>query len=332
MQNYLAIIAVLILVFFFGFFLGFIFSRLLKSNNNDKLSFLLSDLKDEIRNLIKQNDLNINEVKFAIGETSKLTKALTTNQNLKGQFGEDCLEAVINACFPNKNLNYIKQFETYNNENKKIKPDYIINLPNDKKIIVDCKLNLEKFIEFQEASCENKNFKKTELIKDLNSTINLLANKKYETALNLSQCDFILMYIPLEALITCIYTDSDFLSVVKNANEKNIIIVGNSSILTTIRLVNLLWCHYNQDKNIDKIIEIAHNIYNLIALHSKNMTQMKTFIDEFHCEFNKEFNKFKNDNKLFCMAEELRNCGINVRAKKNGKKLDEIEIEKDFLN
>ena len=105
--------------------------------------------------------------------------------------------------------------------------------------------------------------KKKELIADINSTVNSLANKKYETAKNLIQPDFILMYIPLESVLTLIYTDSDFLSVVKNANEKNIIIVGNSSILTTLRLVNLLWAQNKQQENIENIIknEIDYNNY-----------------------------------------------------------------------
>jgi len=318
---------------FFSFIFGIIFAKtLLKQKNNDKLSYLLEDLKSEIKNLSKQNDSNIHDVKYAINEASKLAKALTTNQNLKGQFGEDCLEVIIKNCFPNKNLNYIKQFETLNEDDKKIKPDYVINLPNDKNLVIDCKLNLEKFIEFQECENEYKAIKKAELIKDLNSTINNLHSKKYESAKNLNQLDFILMYIPLETLITHIYTDSDFLGVVKNANEKNIIIVGNSSILTTIRLINSLWAYHNQDKNIENIVNIAQNIYSLIAQHSKNLSEIKNSMEKIYSSFNKEFDLMKSESKLFCAVEKLREYGINAQNKKVGKKLNEIEIEKGFLN
>lgn len=332
LQNYLLFFGVFLFVFIFAFLLGFLCAKVFsKSNSSQKLSFLLTELKDEIKNLTKQNETNLSEVKFAIGETSKLTKALTTNQNIKGHFGEDCLETVLRYCFPNKNLNYIKQFETLNEESKKIKPDYVINLPNDKNIIIDCKLNLEKFIDFQEAQDEFKLEKKSELVKDLNTTINNLSNKKYETALSLTQCDFILMYIPLESLITHIYTDNDFLSVVRNANDKNIIIVGNSSILTIIRLCEMLWASYSQEKNIDKIIDVAHSIYDLIAQHSKNLWEMKSSVDKFYESFNKELNKIRTDNKLFCAAEDLRQYGIKAQNKKVGKKINEIEIEKAFL-
>ena len=207
----------------------------------------------------------------------------------------------------------------------------MVYLPNNKSIIIDCKLNLEKFIEFQNASDEYKIDKKNELIKDLNSTINNLSNKKYESAINLEQCDFILMYIPLESLISYIYTDSDFISVIKNAQEKNIIIVGNSSIITIIRLVSTLWANYAQEKNIDKIINTAGEIYNLLALHSINLSNMKNTLNNLNDAFNKEFDKLQSDNKLFCAAEELRNYGIQAQNKKQGKKLNEIKIDEAFL-
>ena len=45
-----------------------------------------------------------------------------------------------------KEINYIKQYTTQNSEDKQIKPDYLIKLPNNKSILIDCKLNLEKYI------------------------------------------------------------------------------------------------------------------------------------------------------------------------------------------
>lgn len=332
MLNYIVILICFLLGLVISFLCGYLTAKLSqKFNKEDKLSYVLEQFKNEIKNLAQKNDINTHEFKNMLYETAKLAKSLTTNQNLKGNFGEDCLEAVLRACFPNKNINYIKQLETYNEENKKIKPDYVVYLPNNKSIIIDCKLNLEKFIEFQNASDEYKIDKKNELIKDLNSTINNLSNKKYESAVSLEQCDFILMYIPLESLISYIYTDSDFISVIKNAQEKNIIIVGNSSIITIIRLVSTLWANYAQEKNIDKIINIAGEIYNLIALHSINLSNMKNIINNLNDAFNKEFDKLQSDNKLFCAAEELRNYGIQAQNKKQGKKLNEIKIDEAFL-
>lgn len=316
--------------FISGFLIALIFCK--KKNTDYGLYAILNDFKKSIDEYKNQTEINTKEINSAIKTASSLTRILTTNQNLKGQYGQDCLEAVLKACYPNDNINYIKQYKTFNQENKEIRPDFLINLPNNKSILIDCKLNLEKYIEYKEnEETELKENKKSEFIKDLNTTINLLANKKYETAQDLNQADFILMYVPLEPVLTLIYTDKDFLSVIKNANEKNIIIVGNSCVLTTIKLVKLLWAQELQEKNIEKIINIAQNIYEYIAQHAQNLYKIKQLADENMQNITKEYEKIANNNKLFKLTEELRAYGIQTNSRKEGRKLSEIKIPNNFL-
>lgn len=319
------IIIASIIAFFAGFIIG---SLLFAKRNNSELFIAINDFRKSLDEYKSQNLLNSREIREAIKDAAHLSKVLTTNQNLKGKFGEDCLEAILKVCYPNENINYIKQFCSTNEEGKEIKPDYLINLPNNKSILIDCKLNLEKYIDFKENQSISK---KNDLIKDINSTINNLANKKYETAQGIYQPDFILMYIPLEPVITLIYTDSDFGSIIKNANDKNIIIVGNSSILTTVRLTNLLWAQHKQENNIKNIVSIAENIYNLIAIHSRTLYEIKNSFEENAKKFNKEYERMTSDNKLFKAIEELRSYGINISNKKVGKRNEDISINTDFL-
>jgi len=320
-----------ILVGSFALILGFILGAILFKKDNS-LNNTLKEFKFLIEKLEIQNESNTKEIKNAVKTASDLTKVLTTNQNLKGQFGQDCLEMVLNACFPTENIHYIKQFDTQNNLGEKIKPDYLINLPNNKTILIDCKLNLEKYIEYKENNDEELiKSKRNELIKDLNNTINNLSNKKYETA-NIQQPDFVLMYMPLEPIITLIYTDSNFISVIKNSIEKNVIIVGNSSILTVIRLTKLLWAQDKQEKNIENIINTAQNIYEYIAQHTQNLHTIKSHLEEQNMLFKKEYEKFTSENKLFKQIELLRDFGIQLQNKKIKKKLTEIKIHEDFLN
>ena len=327
MSSYILTAAVF---FILGYLFCFTLSKFKKENS--ALYLLLNDFKKSIDEYKLQNELNTKEVKDAIKTSSELVKILTTNQNLKGQYGENCLENVLKAVYPQENIDYIKQYETQNDENKTIRPDYLVNLPNNKSILIDCKLNLEKYIDYKESTDELKPEKKNNFIKDLNATINSLANKKYEKAIDLNQANFILMYIPLEPVITLIYTDKDFLSVIKNAQEKNIIIVGNSSILTTIKLAKLLWAQDTQEKNIESIINIAQNIYELIAQHSQNLYKIKEQMENNLESFNKEYKKITVENKIFKSAQQLKEFGISPLNKNTGKKINEISSHNDFLN
>ncbi len=314
-----------VIIFLCGFILAFIIYK--NKTTQNTLYSALSELRKTIEEYRMQQSINSNELMGTVKETAKLAKILTTNQNLKGQFGENCLENILKICFPNENSDYIKQFETQNEDNKTIKPDFLVKLPNEKSILIDCKLNLEKYINYKENIGSKNDF-----IKDLNTTINNLSNKKYETAQEINQPDFILMYIPLEPIISEIYTDNDYIQVIKNANEKNVIIVGNSSVLTAIRLIKLLWAQEKQNKNILNIINTAETLYQEIAKHSQELTKIKVILNEQTNLFNKEFDKISKENKLFKTAEKLRNYGIQTQDKRTGKKLSEIKINSEFLD
>ena len=329
MQNYILILSS---AFVLGFLSCLLFFKLFKNNKSEnKILTLIEDFKFSLEDYKKQNEINNLEIKHVLGQAAELSKVLTTNQNLKGRFGEDNLENILKIAFSN-NVDYVKQFNTLNKDNEKIKPDYLINLPNNKHILIDCKLNLDKFIDYQNSlKTDLEKMKKAEFIKDLNTTINLLFQKKYETALNINQPDFILMYIPLEPVLTLIYTDCDFVSVVKNAVDKNIIIVGNSSVLTSLRLVKYLWAQDLIEKNTDKILEISKNIFELMAQHSQNLYSIKQVMENSLNNFNKEFEKMTTSTKIFKLANELKNCGVEASFKRQGKKLNEIEINENLL-
>ena len=329
MQNYILISSG---AFVLGFLSCLLFLKLFKNNKSEnKILTLIEDFKFSLEDYKKQNEINNLEIKHVLGQAAELSKVLTTNQNLKGRFGEDNLENILKIAFSN-NVDYVKQFNTLNKDNEKIKPDYLINLPNNRHILIDCKLNLDKFIDYQNSlKTDLEKTKKAEFIKDLNTTINLLSQKKYETALNINQPDFILMYIPLEPVLTLIYTDCDFVSVIKNAVDKNIIIVGNSSVLTSLRLVKYLWAQDLIEKNTDKILEISKNIFELMAQHSQNLYSIKQVMENSLNNFNKEFEKMTTSTKIFKLANELKNCGVEASLKRQGKKLNETEINENLL-
>ena len=108
-----------------SFFVGFLVALLIaffifkRKNDDATLYLMLKDFKNSIDEYKNQTMINTNEVNNAIKTASNLVSALTTNQNLKGQFGEDCLESILKVCYPNENINYFKQYRVVNAENKK---------------------------------------------------------------------------------------------------------------------------------------------------------------------------------------------------------------------
>lgn len=298
---------------------------LFKAEEISPLNTILKDFKDSIDNYQKSHKEESLEIKNAISIAEKYAKALTTNQNSKGEFGEKLLEQTLNFANLKENVHYTKQFSQ-----GATKPDFIIYLPENKHLIIDSKVILKNYLEYRETEteCDKKAF-----LNDLTTCINQLGNKHYEQIENTHQAGFILMYIPIESCVNLIYTDPDFRKILELANAHNIIITGTSSIIVTLRLVANLWTTKNSYDNIKNIIETGEKLYNNIATHAQNLLTIQSAIENASKSINSEINRFKekNNGSIFKEAEKLHEFGIEAKNTKSGKKFIENKIPEEFL-
>ena len=300
--------------------------ELFKSEEINPINKLLKDFKDSIDNYQKTHNLDTLDIKNAISVAEKYAKALTTNQNSKGEFGENQLEQILKFANLKENIHYVKQYSANG-----AKPDFVIKLPNDKRLVIDSKAILKNYIEFTQT--ESDVIKKS-FIKDLEKCIINLAKKNYEEISQTSQPGFILMYIPIEACVNLIYTDFDFKNIIELANSKNIIIIGTASLLVTLRLVIDLWAIKVRNDNIENIIIAGENLYNNISIHAQNLLNIQKAINDAAKSVQTEINRImaRHNGSIFKEAEKLRDYGINSKNSKNGKKLVEYTIPHEFLD
>lgn len=298
---------------------------LFRAEEISPLNTILKDFKDSIDNYQKSHKEESLEIKNAISIAEKYAKALTTNQNSKGEFGEKLLEQTLNFANLKENVHYTKQFSQ-----GATKPDFIIYLPENKHLIIDSKVILKNYLEYRETEteCDKKAF-----LNDLTTCINQLGNKHYEQIENTHQAGFILMYIPIEPCVNLIYTDPDFRKILELANAHNIIITGTPSIIVTLRLVANLWTTKNSYDNVKNIIETGEKLYNNIATHAQNLLTIQSAIENASKSINSEINRFKekNNGSIFKEAEKLHEFGIEAKNTKSGKKFIENKIPEEFL-
>lgn len=298
---------------------------LFKAEEISPLNTILKDFKDSIDNYQKSHKEESLEIKNAISIAEKYAKALTTNQNSKGEFGEKLLEQTLNFANLKENVHYTKQFSQ-----GATKPDFIIYLPENKHLIIDSKVILKNYLEYRETETESD---KKAFLNDLTTCINQLGNKHYEQIENTHQAGFILMYIPIESCVNLIYTDPDFRKILELANTHNIIITGTPSIIVTLRLVANLWTTKNSYDNVKNIIETGEKLYNNIATHAQNLLTIQSAIENASKSINSEINRFKekNNGSIFKEAEKLHEFGIEAKNTKSGKKFIENKIPEEFL-
>ena len=282
---------------------------------------------------IVEQILNLEKNSATIAQEAKnLTEALTKNQNVKGAYGENLLDTVLQACGMREGIHYTKQFVT-TSENlcdeteHKIRPDVVINLPANRHIVVDSKVTLTSYLACVEDKDKVKDFKA-----EVKKRIADLANKNYQSADKLWQPDFVLMFMPIETSLQILYQDFDLINF---AYKSNVIIVGTASLLATIRLVNQLFTQQKQCECVNHIVNAGTNLFETFVQFCDDLVDVQKRFDEVNKKLNKTINRFKrrNNNKpsLFSQVESLRDYGINS-AKEIPVNLLECELEEDTQN
>lgn len=277
--------------------------------------------------------LNLEKNSATIAQEAKnLTEALTKNQNIKGAYGENLLDTILQACGMKEGIHYTKQFVT-TSENlcdeteHTIRPDIVINLPDNRHIVVDSKVTLTSYLACVEDKDKIKDFKA-----EVRKRIADLANKNYQSADKLWQPDFVLMFMPIETSLQILYQDFDLINF---AYKSNVIIVGTASLLATIRLVNQLFAQQKQCECVNHIVNAGTNLFETFVQFCDDLVDVQKRFEEVNKKLNTTINRFKrrNNNKpsLFSQVEALRDYGINS-AKEIPVKLLECELEEETQN
>lgn len=281
---------------------------------------------EQIGNLEKNN-------KVIEQEAKNLVEALTKNQNVKGSYGENLLDTILQHCGMQEGIHYTKQFVT-TSENLKdetshiVRPDVVVNLPNNRHLIIDSKVTLTSYLDYINDPDKLKEFKS-----EVKKRITDLANKNYQNAGDLSQPDFVLMYMPVETSVNLLYEDSDLIN---TAYKSNIIIVGTSSLLATIRLVNQLFAQQKQKESVNQIVSAGTNLYETFVQFCEDLTDVQKRFEGVSTQLNKTINRFKRGNKnkpsLFSQVEALKEFGISSQKQIPAEYTEEIEeVEKQEL-
>jgi DNA recombination protein RmuC len=226
--------------------------------NEFKSKLEKTELENVDRSARLENEIkNLREASSNIGTNAEnLTRALKGDNKTQGNWGEMILESVLEKSGLVKGKEFIVQHTDTNDDEKSIRPDVIVNLPDNKHIIVDSKVSLVAYNNFTNAQDEKeKSVAMKAHIESVRGHIKLLSDKKYESADKLTTPEFVLLFMPIEpALIAAFNEDTDLFSF---AWERNIILVSPTTLLATLRTVASIWAQEKRSKNAESIAKEA---------------------------------------------------------------------------
>lgn len=265
-----------------------------------------ASLKEQILGL---KDLNLQMSKEAIN----LTKALKGDSKLQGNWGELVLERVLEKSGLEKDREYFVQQSFVTEDGSRVLPDVVINLPDNKKMIVDSKVSLthyERFVNEEDDTLQQQYLK--EHVNSIKRHVEQLGDKNYHDLYKIDSPDFVLLFIPIEPAFAVALNEDN--SLYNKAFEKNIVIVTPATLLATLRTIDTMWNNEKQQKNAIEIARQAGALYDKFHGLMTDLTAVGKDMDRAKNNYSTAMNKlFEGKGNLITSVEKIKKLGAKAK-------------------
>jgi DNA recombination protein RmuC len=303
-------------------------SKRFAEQNREGVSLLLEPLKTKLAEFQgKVEEVYVNEGKDrsalsaqvnrlvelnqALSQDAKnLTLALKGSAKTQGNWGELILERVLEASGLRKGHEYHVQDSQMREDGSRGQADVIIDLPEERKIVVDAKVSLVAYERY--VSAESDGERTLALKQHLESVrihIKGLSDKRYHSMYGMKSLDFVLAFIPVEPAFMTAVTNDDELFM--DAWNRNVLLVSPSTLLFVVRTVAHLWRQEAQSRNAQDIAKRGAELYDKLCGFVEDLETVGTRISQAQKAFDLAHGKLATGRgNVIRQAEMLRDLGV----------------------
>lgn len=245
-------------------------------------------------------------------EASNLTRALKRDTKKQGDWGELILESLLESSGLEKDRHFFVQESLKDEEGRNLRPDVIVRFPEGRSVIIDSKVSLTAYAEaFESEDPSAKVRKMKEHAKSVRRHVDELVGKKYDTLVK-DPIGFVLMFIPNDqCYLAAMEQERDLGSY---AFSKGVVIISPSNLMIALQLAYNLWQQDARNKNIDKIVKTASDLYDKVAGFSETMEAVEKTIGKLNIDFSKAKKQlYEGSGNIMGRVENLRKLGLTPK-------------------
>ena len=255
-------------------------------------------------------------------DAANLTKALKGDSKMQGDWGEMVLETILENSGLRKDEEFFIQENTKDENGKNYRPDVIVRFPEGRSVVIDSKVSLTAYTD---ALATDDEADRERLLKahalSVRKHIDELAEKDYSKLVD-DAIGFVLMFIPNETSYIAAMKQQPDLS--RYAYQKKIIIISPSNLLMALQLAYNLWQYDRQNKNVEKIVKTAADLYDKVATFEDTFTGIGDLITRLSDIYDKAKKQmYDGPGNVMRRVEGLKALGVT--PKKQLKALENVE-------
>jgi DNA recombination protein RmuC len=217
----------------------------------------------------------LDEMKAGLGDlgaqTGTLVKALRQPKT-RGEWGEVQLKRCVEIAGMTEHVDFEVQ-ETLRGEEGLLRPDAIVTLPGERRVVVDSKVPLDAYLEVLEA--EDESSRKGELLRharQVRDHITKLSSKRYQDQFESGETpDFVVCFMPSEAALHAAFEAEG--SLYDYALEQKILIATPTTLVGLLRTVELGWRQERIAAEAQEIASAGRDLHGRVRVFANHLSK-----------------------------------------------------------
>jgi DNA recombination protein RmuC len=240
-------------------------------------------------------------------EAARLGNSLRNAPKARGRWGEQQLRNVLEQC----GLAEHTDFETEHSietEDGRLRPDAIVRIPGQKKLVIDAKVSLNAYqAAFEADDDEARERSLTQHAAAMRTHVQQLGAKSYQSQFEEAP-DYVVMFVPGEHFVAAaLEADPELWDF---AFQRRVLLATPTNLVAIARTVAMVW---TQDKLAREAIEIGRaggELYDRLATAGEHLKRMGSGLESAVSNYNKFVASFERN--VLTSGRRLRDKGIEI--------------------
>lgn len=240
-------------------------------------------------------------------EAQRLGNSLTNAPKARGRWGERALQNLLEQCGLAEHTDFVME-QSVDTEDGRLRPDAIINVPGQKKLVIDSKVSLNAYQAAFEA--DDDDARKTHLemhAKSMRNHVQTLGAKSYQSQFEEAP-DYVIMFIPGEHFVTAALdadpTLWDF------AFERRVLLATPTNLVAIARTVAQVWRQDGLAKEAQEIGRMGAELYERLSTAAQHLKRVGGGLESAVKNYNSFVGSFERN--VLSSGKRLAEKGIEI--------------------
>lgn len=243
-------------------------------------------------------------------DARNLTEALKGSSKTQGAWGELMLERILEASGLRRGHEFEVQVAVQREDGGRGQPDVVVNLPDNRFLIIDAKVSLVAYADY--VAAEGDAARASALQRHRTSVrqhMRGLSERDYPATYGGRAQDFVLMFVPIEPAFLLAISDDEQLYA--DAWQRNVLLVSPSTLLFALRTVAHLWRQEAQRTNAQEIASRGAVLYDRLVAFAEEFERVGERLNGARQSFDDARARLAtNKGNVIRQAEMLRTLGV----------------------